>query len=187
MVNLGKDTSDFRIIKNPFICNSSYQVRLSPDKDPRANHIDRTEHIFTAKGSNGNTYLINPTNDKLSYCIGKEAIADMISSDLVDYEIPAKVLNEKRADGKEIHKKGLPLSFIQITTEEEGVEWYRKHYPKIPEDLLPIIARYHWGEPITKKGIKNEKKKIIKKKQQQGLKVLTSKDNSDNPFTINFD
>ena len=89
MVVLGKETCDFRVIKNPFICNSNFQVRLSPDKDPRANHIDRIENIFTAEGTNGNKYLINPTNDKMSYCIGKEPIADMISSDPVDYEIPA--------------------------------------------------------------------------------------------------
>ena len=186
MVALGRETHDYKIIKNPFICNSNYQVRLSPDKDPRENHVDRTEHIFQAEGSNGNTYLINPTNDKMSYCIGKEPIADMISSDPVDYEIPKEVLNDKRTDGKEPHKKGLPLSYIQITTEEEGVEWYRKHYPKIPEDLLPIIARYHWGEPITKKGIKNERKKILRKAQKKGLQVLTRKDNKDNPFTIDF-
>ncbi len=49
------------------------------------------------------------------------------------------------------------------------MEWYSKHYPKLPDDLLPIIARYHWGEPITKKSLKNEKKKIIKKEQSKGL------------------
>ena len=46
------------------------------------------------------------------------------------------------------------------------------NYPRIPDDLIPIIARYHWGEPITKKGIRNEKKKIIKKgKEQKGLQI----------------
>ena len=110
MVNLGRETNDYKVIKNPFICNSNYQVRLSPDKDPRANHINRTENIFTAMGSNGNTYLINPTNDKMSYCIGTKPIADMISRDPVDYEIPKEVLNAKRRDGKETHKKVLQLS-----------------------------------------------------------------------------
>ena len=39
-----------------------------------------------------NKLFENPTNDKMSYCIGTKPIADMISSDPVDYEIPAEVL-----------------------------------------------------------------------------------------------
>ena len=187
MVVGGKIVNDYKQIENPFVCNSKFQVRLSPDKDPRYNTKEGFNHVFQASSSNGNTYLINPTDDKMSYCFVKNKEEEMISTDPLDYNIPAEVLNKKRTDGKEPHKEGLPLSYIQITTEEEGVEWYKKHYPKIPDDLLPIIARYNWGEPITKKGIKNERKKILRKAQKKGLKVLTKKDNNDNPYTIKFD
>ncbi|MAK55546.1 MAG: hypothetical protein CML17_06845 [Pusillimonas sp.] len=159
---------------------------MSGGKDPRHEDIDGLNSVFQGCSLKGNQYLINPNNDKMSYVFGLEKDEELISSDNVDFQIPAEVLNEKRNDGKELHKQGLPLSFIQIKTEEEGVEWYKKHYPKIPTDLLPIIARYHWGEPITKKAIKNERKKINKKAEKKGLKILTSKDNKDNPFIIEF-
>jgi len=186
MVNNFKQTDDYKNIKNPFVCNSKFQVRMSGGKDPRHEDIDGLNSVFQGCSLKGNQYLINPNNDKMSYVFGLEKDEELISSDNVDFQIPAEVLNEKRNDGKELHKEGLPLSFIQIKTEEEGVEWYKKHYPKIPTDLLPIIARYHWGEPITKKAIKNERKKINKKAEKKGLKILTSKDNKDNPFIIEF-
>ena len=46
---------------------------------------------------------------------------------------------------------------------KDGEMWYREHYPKIPEPLYPIIARYHWGEPITNKAIGDEYKKKKKR------------------------
>jgi len=178
-----KETYDYLNIKNPFICKAISEIRIQPDKDPRK-QINEKKNIIV-KGEK-NTYMYNPTCPSLSYTFGDDKDVELVDIDKYDYEVPAEVLNEKRNDGKKLHKDGLPLSFIQINNEADGIEWYKKHYPKIPTDLLGIIARYHWGEPITKKAIKNEKKKIIKKTQQQGLKVLTRKDNSDNPFLINF-
>ena len=49
------------------------------------------------------------------------------------------------------------------------------NYPKIPTDLLPIIARYHWGEPITKKNVKNERKKITKDLNKKGMTIQNKK------------
>jgi hypothetical protein len=86
----------------------------------------------------------------------------------------AETLNKMRTDDKEPHKDGVPMSFLQVTNEIDGIEWYRKHYPKIPDELLPVIARYHWGEPITKKAVKNERKKLKKKEQKySGLEKRT--------------
>ena len=182
--NIGKECGDnYTYVKNPFICKSAFQVRISADKPKNMQHD--TNYIFNAENpSNGNKYLINPNNDKMSFTFGKGEEKEMTAFENMDYEVPAEVLN-KKCKFKE-HKEGLPLSFIQIKTEEEGIEWYKKHYPKIPDDLLPIIARYNWGEPITKKGIKNEKKKINRKLEQKGFQRFTKKDNNDNPFLITF-
>lgn len=183
--NVGKNCNDnYSLVKNPFMCKSAFEVRISADKPKDMRHD--TNYIFNAENpSNGNKYLINPNNSKMNFTFGIGEEKEMTSFDNLDYEVPADVLNEKCKYKK--HKDGLPLSFIQIKTEEEGIEWYKKHYPKIPDDLLPIIARYNWGEPITKKGIKNEKKKIKNKLQKKGFKVLTKKDNGDNPYVVKFD
>jgi hypothetical protein len=179
--------SDPNLIKNPFVCNSIRGVRLSLEKDPKSFRGD-SQLCHKVELENGNTYLHNPTDERLSFMCGKVDIRDelkeMTDISKYDYEVPADELNKT---SKVKHKDGLPLSFIQITTEEEGLEWYANHYPKLPTDLLPIIARYHWGEPITKKGLKNEKKKITKKAEKKGLVVMTKETNNNNPFIVKFD
>ena len=178
--------SDPTLYKNPFVCNTASQVRLSLDKDPRAFKGD-TQLCHKIELENGNTLLHNPTDEKLSFMFGKCDIRDEMKeiTDIskYDYQVPAEVLNK---NSKVKHTEGIPLSFLQIKTEAEGMEWYANNYPKIPTDLLPIIARYHWGEPITKKGLKNEKKKIIKKAQAENNNQLNRKKNK-NPFRITFD
>jgi len=178
MVNF--DDKDGNLIKNPFVCNSATQVRLSLDKDPRRCK-GNTSFIQEFQIPNGNIHMINQLDPKLSYCFGDKENKPLVGIDNYDYEIPAETLNKLRTDDKEPHKDGLPLSFLQITSETEGIEWYKLHYPKIPDELLPIIARYHWGEPITKKSLKNEKKKIIKKAQKKGLVIESKK------IELNFD
>jgi hypothetical protein len=166
------ECENYRLIKNPFVCKTSAPIRLTLDKQP-LNRTGNTQYIRTATLHNGNKKMINELDSKLSYDFGIEKDdTEYTPIDKYDYEVPADILNKS---SKKEHKVGLPLSFINITTEEEGIEWYSKHYPKIPDDLLPIIARYHWGEPITKKSIKNEKKKIEKKLNKAGLVVENKK------------
>lgn len=181
------------LVKNPFICNSFTPIRLEPNPIPE-NKIGNTKYI-TSINTGKATILDNHLDPKLSYVIPntKEDGDELINSETssirkYDYEVPAEYLNkiQGREEGDKIyHKEGLPISFIQIKTEEEGIEWYKENYPKIPDDLLPVIARYHWGQPITKKVLKNEKKKIEKKLISKGLERRTSTPN--NPFILQFD
>jgi len=179
MVIINDVETDYREIENPFVCNSSMPIRLGvPTKNNKS-------VIFTTSNSNGNKYFHNENDPKLNFVFGKSEEKEMTEMEKFDYEIPANELN-KGLD-KERHKDGLPLSFLQIENEEQGLEWYRKNYPKIPDDLLPIIARYHWGEPITKKALKNEKKKINKKLNKQGEKTLQQRiEDGEDIFRINF-
>tara|TARA_R100000278_G_scaffold121211_2_gene104654 strand:- start:245 stop:793 length:549 start_codon:yes stop_codon:yes gene_type:complete len=179
-----QETTDYLNVVNPFCCKSATQIRLGMDKDPRnIKKTDENKNIII-KGEK-NTYFYNSTDEALCYTFGDDKEKELVGIDKYDYEVPAEVLN-KKCKYKE-HKEGLPLSFLQIDNEVDGIEWYKKHYPKIPDDLLSIIARYHWGEPITKKSIKNEKKKIQRKVQAGKLKVLTRDDNEGQPFYVKFD
>jgi hypothetical protein len=166
----------YKLIKNPFVCKTSAPVRLSLDKDP-LRWKGNTQYIKKAELQNGNTMFINEIDPKLSFMFGKAVDnKEYTFHEKYDYQVPVETLNKnKNEDDKHYHKDGLPLSFINIKTEEEGIDWYMRHYPKLPTDLLPIIARYHWGEPITKKGMKNEKKKITKKLGQKGLTIENKK------------
>lgn len=79
-----------------------------------------------------------------------------------DYLIPRDEDAKKRG-----FKEDLPISFLQIKEGEveRGKQWYLWQYPKLPEQLAEIMARYNWGDLRyqTKKKIKNDKKKAIKK------------------------
>ena len=67
------------------------------------------------------------------------------------------------------------LSFMTVKSVDEGIEWYKKHDPKIPDDLLPLMARWNWGDlskqnkHTVKKETKKEKEKLKKK---QGLMTV---------------
>ena len=169
--------SDPLLIKNPFMINSKVgQVRFGVEADKPQKVVQ------TIMKPSGEVSLNSEQDSKLNFDFinpkTEEQIKEYIETDPLDYEIPVETLNK---NSKVKHERGLPMSFLQIKTEEEGVEWYKKHYPKIPNDLLPVIARYHWGEPMTKKGLKNERKKIIKKAEKKGIEVSKGK------FSVKFD
>jgi len=173
--------SDPLLIKNPFSVKSAVGVRIGLDKDPRLNKNNCAKHIHTAELPSGNKILFNESDEKLNYVCGKNEEKEYANSDMYDYHVSAEILNNKRTDGKTPHKDGVPYSFLQVKNELDGIEWYRTHYPKMPEELLPIMARYNWGEPITKKAVKNEKKKL--KKKEQKLNKLEVKSGS---FLLDF-
>lgn len=157
------------LIKNPFMMKSKVgEVRFGVE-------ADKQQKVIQTIQEEGGIQLYSEQDPQLNYNIlnsKEEQIKEYIETDPLDYEIPPELLNK---NGGQKLEKGLPLSFLQIKTEEDGVEWYKKHYPQIPTDLLPVIARYHWGEPMTKKGLKNERKKVIKKAESKGMTIKRGK------------
>ena len=106
-----------------------------------------------------------------------------VGYDKYDMYVP---LTEK---DKAKHEHPLPLSFMQIKEGdvEAGAQWYRDHYPKIPDELIDIMARYNFGDLkyATRKSIRNEAKKHKKKTgkpPQLGLEVK-----NDGPYFVHFD
>ena len=79
------------------------------------------------------------------------------------------------------------LSYLNVSTIEEGTEWYKKEFPQIPEELCAIMARWNWGDlsQLTKKKVKNDIKKIAKgnKKTKEEYGLLEIKQG---PFVVEF-
>lgn len=191
MVDIDNTDSKYPLINNPFVKLDSFvKPRLTLSKDP-INKKGNTEYLGFYE-SEGGIQINNDLDPKLNYFISdtlKEVNkSDMyvpLDEEMLDYHISAEQLNKNRKDGKEIHKDPLPLSFLNIKNEEEGLIWYRKNYPKIPDDLLPIIARYHWGTKINKNVLKKETRRNKKKKVPVGMTMKSSETN--NPFILSFD
>ena len=111
-------------------------------------------------------------------------IMDVIDRDLFDYGVVIKKGEPETEDSVGTLDTAVPLSYAQIKKPEQGEEWYRMKYPELPEDFYGIIARYQWGQPFTKKEVKNTTKKIRKNNKKdipQGFSMVKGN------FEISFD
>tara|TARA_R110000796_G_scaffold242327_1_gene364359 strand:- start:633 stop:1103 length:471 start_codon:yes stop_codon:yes gene_type:complete len=127
--------------------------RLEQDQIYKLNTSDpKAGFTFGTKGKDED---IKNASNKFQFVLPDEPI---------DYTV-APVNDEKPPDTRQT------LSFMNVKTIEEGIEWYRAFDPKIPEEILPIMARWNWGDlsTITKKQIRNERKKDKKKGKKAGL------------------
>ena len=50
--------------------------------------------------------------------------------------------------GTYLEELGVPLSFLDIRTVDEGIQWYSEH-TDMPDCMLPYLAEYHWGKSVT--------------------------------------
>ena len=78
---------------------------------------------------------------------------------------------------------GLPLSYLQISTVEDGTEWY-KNNSKYPDEVCEMLARYEWGDLkyTTKKEFKNLAKKTTRKKRKAKPTFVVKR----GPFVVSF-
>lgn len=129
-------------------------------------------------------------DDRLNYCFMKlEDIEnpnsvykepEWLDKELIDYDIVVKKGQEDTDELIGTLDKTLPSSYFTIKTVEEGVDWYLKKNPDLPESVAEIMARYTWGDKQEKTTPENVSKKKKKKKKPDGLEVKKGK------FLIDF-
>jgi len=92
-------------------------------------------------------------------------------------------------DNFENNMKQKQLSYLQVKSIEEGSDWYKQQFPKLPDDLCDIMARWNWGDlsELTKKKLKNDKKKIKAGKPNKKIKELYNLDVKKGDFVLRFD
>tara|TARA_R100001015_G_C4608088_1_gene163258 strand:- start:225 stop:704 length:480 start_codon:yes stop_codon:yes gene_type:complete len=132
------------------------------------------------------TYIC-ATDSRLNYTFCKEEdikvnnnLPEVIDREMIDYGVVIKKGEEENDDSVGTLDTTAPLSYATINNPEQGEMWYRCKFPDLPEDFYGIIARYTWGQPQTKKSIKNEIKKVRKNPKKpipQGLSVIRGKFN----------
>lgn len=122
------------------------------------------------------------TDPKCNYILGSKGTkADMelgcdkevISTNKVDYNIVKEetAIQETESDTKELmddmDDKRNSMSYMSVNCVEEGVEWYRQNFPKVPDDLLLPMARWSFGDlsKISRRAVKNDKKRTDKGKK----------------------
>ena len=144
---------------------------------------DGAQAHYVASDPRASYTLISPSVDLKSY---NPAHIDWVCPSKADYNLlPPEHLSEHYKDTC-VGTRGLPLSFLQIETVEEGAEWY-KTTTRYPDEVCDILAQYEWGglRHTTQKEFKNLKKKTSKKaaSAQQSMKRV----HHDQPILLHFD
>ena len=92
---------------------------------------------------------------------------------------------------KSVHEEPLLLSFLQIKEGDidAGMNWYRHHYPKLPDELIEIMARYNFGDLkyATRKSIRNNTKKFKKKNNNTNPDFTKGLTKTEGPIVVQFD
>jgi hypothetical protein len=96
---------------------------------------------------------------------------------------------DEYCDNFENNMKQKKLSYLQVKNVEEGALWYKNEFPKLSDDLCEIMARWNWGEleTLTKKKLKNDKKKIKSGKPNTKQKELYNLEVKKGNFLVRFD
>ena len=109
--------------------------------------MDKPISFYGFTESDSGNVLIGACSDfKMEYEIIKdptkeEEKVEWLDMDRVDYHLS---LDEYK--GTYLEDKGVPLSFLDVKSVEEGMEWYSTH-TKMPDCMIPFLAEYHWGIP----------------------------------------
>jgi hypothetical protein len=134
--------------------------------------------------SQDETIQIDSTDDRMNYLfVKKEDVEDKIFKpkeyldlDRIDYGVIVEKGEPETDDSLGTFDKTLPASFFKVKTVEEGVEYYLRKNPDLPEDVAEIMARYTFGDKQEKKKeepkTKKKKKKIDKFEVKHGKFVV---------------
>jgi hypothetical protein len=96
---------------------------------------------FTESES-GNVFFGSCSDSRMEYEIIKDPTkeedkVEWLDMDRVDYHMCFDAYK-----GTDLEDIGVPLSYLDVKTVAEGMEWYSKH-TKMPDCMIPILAEYH--------------------------------------------
>ena len=133
---------------------------------------DNQQVHYVASDDRASYSLLNP-DAKDDY---SPASLEWLDPGKVDYNLmPPSDIAGKYAESVVKHM-GVSMSYLQIHSVEEGVEWY-KATTKYPDEVCEMLARYEWGDLkyTTKKEFKNLAKKTKRKQQKSQAPHLNVK------------
>ena len=140
---------------------------------------DNTQVHYVTDDPKASYTLVNPADvpDVQPTCI------DWVDPSCVDYNVLPPPELEDKYKGSIVKNHGVPLSYLQIQTVEEGTEYY-KATTKYPDAVCEMLARYEWGDLryTTKKEFKN----LAKKTKRKRMKHQTSLTVKNGPVILEF-
>ena len=153
----------------PHIQEATESCSVFLTDDPNLNYVC---------GSKGDDEDFKRLKENIEYIPADDSRIDysFVSQEEAEHDLKEEVVDYTELKEKGTSDKRKTLSFLNVSSVEEGVEWYRTNFPKVPEELLEPMARWNFGDlsRITKKDIKNDKKRVSRGKKPkviQGLQI----------------
>lgn len=136
--------------------------------------------------SQDETIQVESTDDRMNYLfVKKEDVENKIFKpkeyldlERIDYDIVVKKGEPETEDSLGTMDETRPASFFKVKSVEEGVEYYLRKNPELPEDVAEIMSRYTFGDKQDKK--KEEPKTKKKNKKTDKFEVKHGK------FVVDF-
>ena len=144
-------------------------------------------HAILSDDTRLNYMIVDPPTDDPEVpegCCGLAPNKVMTPIDKYDFYVP---LDPEVRDNTK-HDVSLPASFLQIKEGEvdKGIEWYRKYYPKVLDELIEIMAQYNFGDLKARKSVRNDAKKY-KKKFKREPRIALGLTINKGPHVVRFD
>ncbi|SVD91677.1 uncharacterized protein METZ01_LOCUS444531 [marine metagenome] len=143
---------------------------------------DGLQAHYVASDPRASYTLINSKVELQKY---NPAFTEWVSPHKVDLNLMPPDGLQQHYEKSVVKTQGLPMSFLQVQSVEEGTEWYKMN-TRYPDEVCEMLAQYEWGDLryTTKKEFKNLKKKTHRKKMKQ--KHMTVRRPND-PILLHFD
>ena len=119
--------------------------------------IEKARNVLFDSNDPRFNYAFHQQEDIDTYLDNQEYILTMDKYDYGIVKEPADQFNMAKIT---------PCSLAQIETLEDAEFWFQQKHPDLPDEYWGIMARYSFGELLTKKEIKNSIKKYKKKNQE---------------------
>ena len=126
---------------------------------------DGLQAHYVASDPRASYTLINSKVELQKY---NPAFTEWVSPHKVDFNLMPPDGLQQHYEKSVVKTQGLPMSFLQVQSVEEGTEWYKMN-TRYPDEVCVMLAQYEWGDLryTTKKEFKNMKKKAGKKAEKQ--------------------
>ena len=109
--------------------------------------------------------ILHTTDPRVNYIMGTQGIEndfynlciqDYIPLDKVDYTFTQK-------------GNTYPLSYMHIDNIEDGYDWFKYKYPKLPDELCEVMSKYHFGDELKTPEVEHEVKIEVVEKEEPPL------------------
>ena len=143
---------------------------------------DGLQAHYVASDPRASYTLINSKVELQKY---NPAFTEWVSPHKVDFNLMPPDGLQQHYEKSVVKTQGLPMSFLQVQSVEEGTEWYKMN-TRYPDEVCEMLAQYERGDLryTTKKEFKNLKKKTHRKTGKQDHMTVRR---PNEPILLHFD